>query len=110
MRRHPVIMEGHAPCRYGGAVCGMSQCPRQQQIMNGRGATIVRHEVALDECGRRKAAIRRVSTPVPNPDVRHWQRWGAKLGITPKDIAYKLRFRAKCQVPTFPSLRVAKGA
>ncbi len=29
---------------------------------------------------------------------------------TAKDIAYKLRFRAKCQVPTFPSLRVAKGA
>jgi len=27
-----------------------------------------------------------------------------------KGIAYKLRFRAKCQVPTFPSLRVAKGA
>ncbi len=21
-------------------------------------------------------------TPVPDPDVRHWQRWGAKLGIT----------------------------
>jgi len=24
-------------------------------------------------------------TPVPDPDVRHWQRWGAKLGITPKE-------------------------
>ena len=36
------------------------------------GATTVRHEVALYECGGRKAAIRRVSTPVPNPDVRRW--------------------------------------
>jgi len=31
-------------------------------------------------------------------------------GIGAETIAYKLRFRAKCQVPTFPSLRVAKGA
>ncbi len=42
------------------------------QVPQTFGATIVRHEVALYECGGRKAAIRRVSTPVPNPDVRRW--------------------------------------
>jgi len=48
------------------------------------GAGVVRHEVAPFEYGGGKAAIRLVSEPVPHPDVRRWQRRGAKLGVTPK--------------------------
>jgi len=46
--------------------------------------SVVRHEVAPFEYGGRKAAIRLVSEPVPNPDVRRRQRRGAKRGVTPK--------------------------
>lgn len=35
----------------------------------------------------RSTAQARVSSPVPNPDVRCWQRQGAKLGIPPKGRA-----------------------
>ena len=45
---------------------------------------VVRHEVAPFEYGGGKAAIRLVSEPVPNPDARRRQRWGVKLGVTPK--------------------------
>jgi hypothetical protein len=57
---------------------------------------VVRHEVALDEWSTsaqrkeepsRSATQARVSSPVPNPDVRCWQRQGAKLGIPPKGRA-----------------------
>jgi len=54
-------------------------------LVRASGAKIVRHEVALYECGGRKAAIRRVSTPVPNPGVRRWQRRGAKPRVTSKE-------------------------
>lgn len=44
----------------------------------------VRHEVEPIEYGRRRAVIRQVSTPVPDPRVRHQQRWGTKPGVLSK--------------------------
>ena len=59
--------------------------PREAKAMHSFGARVVRHEVAPFEYGGGKAAVRRVSEPVPHPDVRRRQRRGAKLGVTPKE-------------------------